>query len=288
MPDFWFLLYNKKSCIFRTLLMKPIQTLIYTICLFLSFSAYSQEQESVASTSVEAETQSNQQALLAAKEKAAAATGLDPTQVIGRVEFNYSYTEKQNGTKRQSGILGIDKDINKTTVVGIKVPLATAELGNGDEQHGIGDVKLQIRTLAFIKGKFITSFGASITLDTASADQLGNNSNSVGAGMFNAWKHGEWLVANVSAVNFSEDENYNSISLSPMVAYQPMGDYVSYVRTALSYVYRTESAESITNAFINVGKVMPNKDVYSIGTKLNISGPDDDDFVVLLKYRRLF
>jgi hypothetical protein len=269
--------------------MKAIQTIIYASCLLLSFSAYSQEQQPASSTNIDAqaEAKSNQESVLAAQEKAAAATGLDPTQVIGRVEFNYSYTEQQNGTKRHSGILGIDKDISKTTVIGIKVPLSTAELANGDEQNGIGDIQLQIRKLAFVKGKFITSFGAGVTLDTASEDQLGNNSNSVGAGMFNAWKHGEWLVATISAVNFSEDDNYNSISLSPMVAYQPMGDYVSYVRTALSYVYRTESEQSITNAFINIGKVMPNKDVYSIGTKLNISGPDDDDFVVLLKYRRL-
>ena len=225
---------------------------------------------------------------LEAKQKAAEATGLDPTQVVGRVEFNYSYIEKKNGTERHSGILALDKDISNKTVVGMEIPIANAQLANGEEQNGIGDVKLQIRQLAFVRGKFVTSFGASVTLDTASEDQLGDGANSIGAGMFNAWKHGPWLVANVTSLKLSEDENYNSVALSPMVVYQPMAEYLSYIRVAGSYVLRTDSGDRITNVFVNLGKVMANKDVYSFGTKFNISGPDDDDLVLFLGYRRLF
>ncbi|TRX53166.1 hypothetical protein [Thalassomonas sp. M1454] len=260
------------------------------VLLFSSLGANAQESEQQSSESQTRPTKelTAKELDLEAKQKAAEATGLDPTQVVGRVEFNYSYIEKKNGTERQSGILALDKDTSKKTVIGMEIPIATAKLANGEEQNGIGDVKLQIRHLAFVKGKFVTSFGSSITLDTASEDQLGDNANAIGVGMFNAWKHGEWLVANITSVKVSEDENYDSVSLSPIVAYQPMGEYLSYVRLAGSYVLRTDSGDSITNAYVNLGKVMPNKDVYSFGTKFNISGPDDDDFVLFLGYRRLF
>ncbi|MDG2392933.1 MAG: hypothetical protein P8M49_05435 [Thalassotalea sp.] len=265
---------------------------LITSCAFLFYAGAvnaEEPKEQVDSTQAQpAKELTAEEMELEAKQKAAEATGLDPTQVVGRVEFNYSYIEKKNGTERQSGILALDKDISKKTVIGMEIPLATAQLANGDEQNGIGDVKLQIRHLAFVKGKFVTSFGSSVTLDTSSEDQLGDNAHAIGVGMFNAWKHGEWLVANVTSVKVSEDENYDSVSLSPIVAYQPMAKYLSYIRVAGSYVLRTDSGDSITNAFVNLGKVMPNKDVYSFGTKFNISGPDDDDFVLFLGYRRLF
>ena len=225
---------------------------------------------------------------LAAKEDAAKGTGLDPTEVVGRIEFNYNYTERENKTERHSGVLVLEKDVNATSVFAVDVPLVAAKLPIGDEQYGIGDVRFRFRKLAYKSGKFATAFGTGLELDTASDDQLGDGNASLRVSMFNSYKHGEWIFAAFNSVSYSEDENYNQVTVAPMVAYQPMGTYLSYVRLFLPVGYLTEREESVTNVFLNLGKVMPNKDIYAIGTKQNLSGPDDDQFVFLLSYRRLF
>mgnify|MGYP005989922923 CR=1 FL=1 len=239
-------------------------------------------------TFVQAETEAEKQAELERKEAATKGTGLDPTEVIGRIEFNYTYSEFKDGAVRHSGILVLDKDISDTSVVGVEVPLATAEAADGNRTNGIGDVKISFKTRVYSEGKFSTSMGAGLSFDTATDDGLGDDYNSVRLGMFNAYKHGEWLFAAINGLNITEEEEENSINIVPLIAYQPMGKYISYATVAFPYAYRFDSGDSVTTAFFHLGKVMPNKDVYSLGTKINIDGPDTEDFVLFLGYRRLF
>lgn len=230
-----------------------------------------------------------EQVKLEAQQQAAKGTGLDPTEVVARIEFNYTYLEQTTGTERHSGILKLDTDLTKTTVVGVEVPLASAKLDNGSDQNGIGDVGFKIRSLVYASKSFSTMVGGGVTFDTASDDELGEGDHKASIGMFNAWRHGEWLVASISSLRFyKEKDELNSLSISPLIAYQPMGEYFSYISVGLPFSYRYDAEEEVMNAFLAIGKVMPNKDVYSFGTKINISGPDIDDFVLTIGYKRLF
>lgn len=215
-------------------------------------------------------------------------TGLDPTEVVGRFEINYSFLEKDSGTERHSAVFVFDKDIDKRTVVGIDIPLTIAKPVVGDEQQGVGDVSFKYRRLMHKGESFSTGVGGSITLDTASDDNLGEGENVVTMGMMNAWHHDEWMIANLAVVKISDKKDNDAIFISPLLAYQPMAKYLSYVTVGTPVTFFIDTDKESVSVVTKIGKVMPNKDIYSLGTRNTVSGDDDTKRVIILGFRRLF
>ncbi|WNC71773.1 hypothetical protein RGQ13_16875 [Thalassotalea psychrophila] len=271
--------------------MKSVLNALFTIFVVASFNCQATDKTvDVGSQAGQKLAEQQHKEKLEAQQLAAKGTGLDPTEVIGRIEFNYTYLEQKNGTERHSGVLKLDTDLDSKTIAGMEVPLSSAKLSDGSSQNGIGDVGFNIRRSVYVSPSFSVMAGGGITLDTASDDQLGDGSHNVSAGVFTAWRHGTWMIANITSIKFHEDhaKDLNSFSLVPLIAYQPMGKYLSYVSLGLPFSYRYESEDEVMNGFLSFGKVMANKDVYSVGSKFNISGPDNDDFVLTIGYKRLF
>ncbi|WOH37018.1 hypothetical protein RI844_16850 [Thalassotalea fonticola] len=266
-----------------------LNSLLVTVAV-ISFSGEGSEKTIAIDAGSAAGQKLAEQKKLAAQQEKAKGTGLDPTEVIGRVEFNYTYLEQKTGTERHSGVLKVDTDLDDKTIVGFEMPLSSAKIPDGSEQNGIGDIGINIRRSVYVSPSFSVMAGGGITFDTASDDQLGEGSHRLSAGVFTAWRHGEWMIANITSLRLYEShaEDLNSFSLVPLIAWQPMGEYLSFISLGLPFSYRYESEEEVMNGFLSFGKVMSNKDVYSIGSKFNISGPDNDDFVLTLGYKRLF
>lgn len=270
--------------------MKLLLNYLLVSVAIVSFAAKASEKTIEMDAGAAAGQKLAEQKRLEAQQQKAKGTGLDPTEVIGRVEFNYTYLEQKTGTERHSGVLKIDTDLDDKTIVGFEMPLSSAKIPDGGDQNGIGDVGINIRRSVYVSPSFSVMAGGGITFDTASEDQLGEGSHSLSAGVFTAWRHGVWMIANITSLRVYEShaEDLNSLSLVPLIAWQPMGEYLSFVSLGLPFSYRYESEDEVMNGFLSLGKVMANKDVYSIGTKFNISGPDNDDFVLTIGYKRLF
>lgn len=215
-------------------------------------------------------------------------TGLDPAEIISRFEINYSYVEKETGTKRHSAVFGYDQEVSKKSLWGISVPITSAKPELGDDQSGIGDVQLKYRNRWFKEGKFSVAYGAGVTLDTATDDQLGDGDNEINGGLMMSWKDGPWLLGNLTILSISDDNTKSAFRLAPMFAYQPMGEYISYYVTGAQVSYLFDAEEEYVTAFFNIGKVMDNGDIYYIGSQGTVSGESDDDFVLNIGYRRLF
>ena len=271
--------------------MKSLLSVLSTVIFLVSFNSIAEDKVlEIGSKTGEKVAKTTEQEKLAAQQQAAKGTGLDPTEVIGRIEFNYTYLEQKSGTERHSGVLKMDTDLDSKTIAGVEIPLSSAKLPDGNDQNGVGDVSFNIRRSVYVSPSFSVMAGGGITLDTAGDDQLGEGSHNVSAGVFTAWRHGTWMIANIASLKFYEDhaKDLNSFSLIPLIAYQPMAEYLSFVSLGLPFSYRYDAEEEVLNAFLSFGKVMANKDVYSVGTKFNISGPDTDDFVLTIGYKRLF
>lgn len=215
-------------------------------------------------------------------------TGLDPAEIISRFEINYTYVEKESGTKRHSAVFGYDQEISQKSLWGISVPVTSAKPEVDDDQTGIGDVQLKYRNRWFKEGKFSVAYGAGVTLDTATDDQLGDGDNEINGGLMMSWKDGPWLLGNLTILSLSDDKTKSAFRLAPMVAYQPMGEYISYYVAGSSVSYLFDEEDEYITAFFNIGKVMDNGDIYYIGSQGTVSGESDDDFILNIGYRRLF
>ena len=62
----------------------------------------------------------------------------------------------------------------------------------------------------------------------------------------------------------------NDVSLSPLLAYQPMGRYLSYITLGPTFSYGLETEEDALSATVFMGKVLPNKDVLALGSQYNL------------------
>ena len=222
------------------------------------------------------------------KKLAAEQTGIDPTEVIGRIEFNYSYVEKEIGTKRHSGVFRFDRDINDSTLIKVEVPIATAELVDGGRENGLGDIGFSLANRFYHSDSFSSMIGGAITLDTATDPSLGESANSLTLGTFNSFRVKPWLFSGILFAKFSEESEDNRLTFAPLIGYQPMVEYLSYVPVGPSASHYWERDDTFFGTVVSLGKVMKNGDVYSFGSRFSLDGESDDKLVINLGYRRLF
>jgi len=222
------------------------------------------------------------------KQLTADKTGIDPTEIIGRIEFNYTYVEKEVGTLRHSGVFRFDRDINESTIVKMEVPVATAEIVNGGSESGLGDVGFSLAHRFYHSDFFSSMVGGSITLDTASDSALGESANSLTLGTFNSWRPKPWLYAAIMFAKFSEETDDNRFTFAPLIGYQPMMEYLSYVTVGPSASHYWNRNDTAFGTVVSLGKVMKNGDIYSFGSRFSLDGESDDKTVLTLGYRRLF
>ena len=215
-------------------------------------------------------------------------TGLDPTEIIGRFELNYEYLEKKDGTERQSIGSVLDWNLSKTSLVGLQVPVTYAKPLIGNSETGIGDITISYKTSLGKIRNISTAIGAGIKFDTATEKILGEEANTLNLGMFNSYKTGDWLFANITFLKKSDKKEKDQITLVPLIAYQPLDTWYSYASLGFGFSFFTDTGEEAGTATFNLGKIMPNKDVYSLGTRFTVVGEADNDTVIQLGYRRLF
>ena len=222
------------------------------------------------------------------KQNKAPSAGIDPTEIIGRFGLNYSYVEKKSGLERQSVGVVFEKDLSETSKVGIRVPFTMADAPDGSSTEGMGDTTILAGHRFYHTEGFSALASVFVSLDTASEEQLGEGENSVGAGVSGAWRRDAWLLALSGNGRVSGDEEDNSLGVSPLIGYQPMAKYLSYITLGPSFSYRIESGDHITTATVFGGKILANGDVIALGIRATVDGPDDNDLIVLASFKRLF
>jgi hypothetical protein len=215
-------------------------------------------------------------------------TGIDPTEIIGRYSVNYAFVEKDNGTKRHNLGLGFEKDISSSIKVGVTVPLTYAETIDGNEEEGLGEVKLIGGWRFYHREKLSALLSVFGVMDTSSDALLGDGNYKLQTGLVTSWRRSKWLFSLTGGWTLSEDSDFNEVSVSPLLGYQPMAKYLSYITVGPSYSYGLETHEDALGITVFLGKVMPNKDVLALGTQYNLEGEDDNKAFLLLSWKRLF
>ncbi len=222
------------------------------------------------------------------KEERPVSIGIDQTEIIGRYSVNYVYVEKDNGTERHNLGLGLDKDISDSAKLGFAIPVTYAETGEGDSADGIGDVKLIVGWRFYHTPGLSALVSARVVLDTSTDDILGDGNYKLQPATAVSWRKTKWLLTLAGSCTVSEDSDQNDVNLSPLLGYQPMGKYLSYVTVGPSFTYGLETYEDAVNVTTFMGKVLPNHDVVALGSQYNVEGVDDNKAFLLLSWRRLF
>jgi hypothetical protein len=215
-------------------------------------------------------------------------TGIDQTEIVGRYSANYVYVEKDNGTRRHNLGLGFEKDVSGSVKLGFVVPVTYAERSDGEDAFGLGEVKLNGGWRFYHSPQLSALLALRVVLDTSTDEILGDGSYKVQPGMAASWRKSKWLLTLAGACTMSEDSDQNDVSLSPLLGYQPMGKYLSYITLGPTYSYGLETEEDALSVTVFMGKVLPNRDVLALGTQYNIEGVDDNKAFLLLSWRRLF
>jgi hypothetical protein len=215
-------------------------------------------------------------------------TGIDQTEIIGRYAANYAYVEKDNGTTRHNLGLGFEKDVSGSVKLGFVVPVTYAETREGEDAFGLGDASLNGGWRFYHSPGFSALLSARVVLDTSSDEILGDGSYKLQTGAVASWRISRWLATLAGGWTLSEDSSRNEVSLSPLLGYQPMGKYLSYVTLGPSYSYGLDTEEDALSATVFLGKVLPNGDVLALGSQYNIEGVDDNKAFLLLSWKRLF
>jgi hypothetical protein len=214
--------------------------------------------------------------------------GIDQTEIIGRYAANYAFFEKDDGTKRHNLALLLEKDFTKSIKAGLIVPLTYAETLDGDEETGVGDVKLNLGWRFYHTPKFSALLSGRGVLDTATEDILGDASYKLQTGLVGSWRKAAWLFSLAGGWTLSEDSDQNDVSISPLLGWQPMAKYLSYITLGPSFSYGLETEEDALGVTVFLGKVMKNKDVIALGSQYNLEGVDDNKAFLLLSWKRLF
>ena len=217
-----------------------------------------------------------------------ASTGIDPTEIVGRYAINYAYVEKDSGTKRHNLGLLFEKDFLQKVKLGVTLPLTYAKPVEGSEEKGLGDVKVIGGWRFYHREKFSAMLSAFGTLDTSSNKLLGEGNYKLQTGLAGSWRLSEVLLSLATSWTLSENSLHNQVSISPLLGYQPMAKYLSYITVGPSYSYGLESYEDALGVTMFMGKVLPNKDVLALGMQSNIDGVDDNKAFLLCSWKRLF
>ena len=217
-----------------------------------------------------------------------ASTGIDPTEIVGRYAINYAYVEKNSGTERHNLGLKFEKDFFESVKIGVILPLTYAKTVEGGEESGLGDMKVIGGWRFYHREKMSALLSVFGTLDTSTDSVLGDGNYKLQTGLTVSWRRSEWLLALAGGWTVSEDSMQNEVSISPLLGYQPMAKYLSYITVGPSYGYGLESHEDALGVTLFMGKVLPNKDVLALGMQNNLDGVDDNKVFLLASWKRLF
>ncbi len=223
------------------------------------------------------------------QEAPSAKTGIDPTDIRTRIEAAYTYNERANGVTRQNFNLRLEREFTGRELnVRIDIPYIYADIPDMSSQTGVGDIGLRLNYRYRHTRGYSALVGATLTLDTAAGETLGDGTTKVTGVWVNSWRRQAWMLSTATLATWSDSGEHDSAGVVPLVAYQPMRKYWSYVTVGVPVVRDLDDDETITLALLRIGKVFANRGIAYLGTRIDLSGNADDDLVITLGYRYLF
>ena len=216
-------------------------------------------------------------------------TGIDPTDIRTRIEAAYTYTERANGVDRQNINLRLEREFaGQSFNLRLDIPFIAADIPDRSSEEGIGDIGVRLNYRYMNTPGRSAVLGATLTLDSASDDSLGDGTTKLTGVWVNSWRKRVWMLSMVGLATWSESGDHDRAGVIPIVAYQPMRKYWSYVSLGVPVIRDLSDDETITIGLVRIGKVFRDGRVLYAGTRYNLSGNSDDDFVATLGFRMMF
>ncbi len=216
-------------------------------------------------------------------------TGIDPTDISTRIEGAYTYNDRADGTTLHNLNIRLEREFTGRGMnIRLDVPLSYADVPDAESQSGVGDLSLRLNYRFKHTPGHSALVGGTLTMDTASDDALGDETTRLSGVYVNSWRKRAWMLSAVVLGAWSESGEEDAAGLVPIVAYQPMAKYLSYVTVGLPVVRDLDDGETITLGILRFGKVFQGGHVAYLGTRYDLSDNADDDLVVTVGYRRMF
>ncbi len=216
-------------------------------------------------------------------------TGIDPTDIRTRIEAAYTYTERATGVDRQNINLRLEREFSGQRFnLRLDIPYIAADIPQTASQEGLGDIGIRLNYRYMNSPGRSALVGATLTLDTASDDSLGDGTTKFTGVWVNSWRKNVWMFSTVGLATWSESGDHDRAGVIPLLAYQPMRKYWSYVSLGVPVVRDLSDDETITIGLVRIGKVFRAGKVLYAGTRYDLSGNSDDDFVATIGYRVMF
>ena len=215
-------------------------------------------------------------------------TGIDPTDIRTRIEAAFTYTERANGVDRQNINLRLEREFaGQSFNLRLDIPFIAADIPDMSSEDGIGDIGVRLNYRYMNTPGRSAVLGATLTLDTASDDSLGDGTTKLTGVWVNSWRKKVWMLSMVGLATWSESGDHDRAGVVPIVAYQPMRKYWSYVSLGVPVIRDLSDDETITIGLVRIGKVFRDGRVLYAGSRYDLSGNSDDDFVATLGYRMM-
>ena len=216
-------------------------------------------------------------------------TGIDPTDIRTRIEAAYTYNERASGVTRHNINLRLEREFpGRNLNVRLDVPLIYADIPAASSQDGLGDIGIRVNYRYKNTPGHSALVAGTITLDTASDDALGDGTTKLTGVWVNSWRRQAWMLSAVTLATWSDSGEHDSAGVVPLLAYQPMKKYWSYISVGLPVVRDLDDDETIVLGVFRFGKVFNNGSVAYLGTRIDLSDNADDDLVATIGYRYMF
>ena len=216
-------------------------------------------------------------------------TGIDPTDIRTRIEGAYTYNERSNGVTRHHINTRLEREFKGRGMnLRLDVPISYADIPDGSSQGGLGDVSVRLNYRYTNTPGYSALAAGTIRLDTASDDTLGNATTMLGGNWVHSWRRQAWLLSAAVTGTWSASGEHDSAGLVPVVAYQPMKKYLSYVNLGMPIIYNIDDGTTSAITSIRFGKTFSRGRVLYIGTRYDLTGNADDALIVTIGYRHLF
>ena len=106
--------------------------------------------------------------------------------------------------------------------VRLDIPIIRADIPDMSSQEGLGDLGIRLNYRYKNTPGHSALIGATITLDTAAADALGDDTTKITGIWVNSWRKQKRLFSIFATGTWSESGKHDSAGIGPLVAYQPM------------------------------------------------------------------
>ena len=227
-----------------------------------------------------------------------AKTGADPTDFITRIEPSYEFKrihqDKSRNDTTDLNFLVVRGDLALRPDLSLRVDLPLAHINPGDtlsaagfdDQFGLGDMVTQILHKPYSSQKGAFLYGLRLDLPTATEDELAAGGLTVAPIAVGAlFPKPKWIVAGVAQWFLADDldndplageRDRNELSLRPIVIYQPMKPYMSWINLDpdLKIDFEKDN-ETKLNIGVEYGKMVSKTSAFFIKPSANVGGGDE-------------